>query len=442
MRLRSLAPFFGVVLIACPGTDEPPDTPAGEACRYIGTVVGSDTEGSPASDCVYVGTANPLTGPLGAVGLALENAARLAVKDVNEAGGAGGKQLCLVACDTRTDPTTVEAAVNGIIDRYGIKALNGAAASSSSVEAAKATGPKSIAQISCCSTSPALSADPGVFRTVPSDALQGVVLASVARRLSPRAERVGVIYVNDTYGDSLKDVFVEAFGATGGTVTASAAYSPGQPSYHDVVSAVFASQPDHVALIAFPTDGAQIMRDWRTSGLGQSTRWLGTDGLKDNRFVLGAGSGTAARMTGTAPRLQGDHFEIFDMRYRAEYGGEAPGIFTSNQYDAVILIALGIARAGADASPGEIRDAIRAVAGGDNTAVPKSGPERLGELLTDAAAQMPMNYSGASGELDMDRNGDVLTDYGVWLVTGSEVADTEDVWTCALDAGRVGCNLR
>lgn len=438
MRLRSLVAGLAILAVGCASTDTTDPTPAGEACRYIGTVVGPDDEASPASanDCVFIGTANPLSGPLGAVGLALENAATVAVKDVNAAGGVAGKQLCLVACDTRTDPSTVQAAVNGMIDKYDIKALNGAAASSSSIEAAAVTVPKGIAQVSCCSTSPALSTMDGVFRTVPSDALQGVVLAAVARRDDDPAKRVGVIYVDDTYGESLKDVFVAAFRSATGTVTQTAPYTPGMPSYHDVISTVFDPVPDHVALIAFPTDGAQVLRDWRASGVGASTRWLGTDGLRDNRFVLGAGSDSASTMRGTAPRLEGEHFAIFDQRYRAEFGGEAPGIFTSNQYDAVILIALGIARAGADATPGAIRTAIREIAGG-TMALPNAKPvvpEQLSDALQMAAAGAAIDYSGASGELDLDEHGDVLTDYGVWEVSGSAIADTADVWTCTLGA--------
>ena len=143
-----------------------------------------------------------------------------------------------------------------------------------------------------------------------------------------------------------------------------------------------------------------------------------------------------AELAQTKLTAQTESITIGRHSYRAEFGGEAPGIFTSNQYDAVILIALGIARAGADATPGAIRTAIREIAGG-TMALPNAKPvvpEQLSDALQMAAAGAAIDYSGASGELDLDEHGDVLTDYGVWEVSGSAIADTADVWTCTLGA--------
>ena len=142
--------------------------------------------------------------------------------------------------------------------------------------------------------------------------------------------------------------------------------SPKRPGYLEVVRTALDPVPDHVLLIAFPTDGAQIMRDWRVSGLAPNARWLATDGLRSDKLVLGAG-GAAAGIIGTAPLLAGAHYLGFDARYKNAFGGEEPGIFTSNQYDAVVLIALGIANAGVDASNAEIREAIRSMAGAPGT---------------------------------------------------------------------------
>ena len=65
------------------------------------------------------------------------------------------------------------------------------------------------------------------------------------------------------------------------------------------------------------------------------------------------------RFVGTAPAANSPYFEGFRRRYLAAFGGAEPGIFTSNQYDAVVLIALALARAGPDLSVEEYRAAIR-----------------------------------------------------------------------------------
>lgn len=440
---------------ACSGGEEgPPTPPGGEACRYVGTVTGNDGPDAPAGPeaCHYVATLNPLSGPLGAVGLPLQNAARLAVRDVNRAGPVAGKRLCLIACDTRTDPSAVGPMLETLAERWPLALVNGAAASASTIQAAAVTRRRDIPQISCCSTSPVLSsttaADPEanfghVFRTVPSDALQGVVLAQVARRLSPVAERVAVIYVDDAYGQSLRAVFTQAFVGAGGQVVAAVPYRPGEPAYDRVIEAAFAEPVDHVVLIAFPTDGAQVLRDWRTSGLGRDVRWLATDGLRDDKFVLGAGIGATVEVIGTAPRLEGARFAGFESRYRQEYGGEAPGIFTSNQYDAVLLFALAAARPGASGGAA-LRAAIRDVSGG--TRSPGTSPlvvsaDELAMALSLAAQGASIDYDGASGAVDVDGAGDVVADYSVWRVASAVIEDTDDCWRCRLALGRPDCNL-
>lgn len=393
-------------------------------CRYVGTGTGEPSETRPGAECVTIASLNPLSGGLGAVGFALESAARLAVADVNQAGLPEGKKLCMVACDSRTDPATVEATLESVLAEYGVVAVNGAAESGSSLEAARILGPRNIPQVSCCSTSPALSEDPDVYRTVPSDALQGVVLANVARTLSSPASTMSVIYVNDAYGQALARVFADAFARLGGVVLESVPYDPGAPSYFDVVERALAGRPDDVLLVAFPADGAEVLRSWRLSGLAPSTGWLATDGLRDDKFVLAA-AGPAEGVVGTAPRLQGAHYTSFDARYRRAFGGEAPGIFTSNQYDAVVLIALAMARARSFQAQA-VKAAVPLVASAPGTLVSAddlSGAMRL-------AIAEDIDYSGASGELEMDANGDVVTDYRVWRVANGTLSDTADCWTC------------
>ena len=72
--------------------------------------------------------------------------------------------------------------------------------------------PNDVVQISPASTAPELTylADNGfLFRTTPSDALQGVVLGQVAREAG--YDRVAIIYINNEYGQGLKDSFTRAF---------------------------------------------------------------------------------------------------------------------------------------------------------------------------------------------------------------------------------------
>lgn len=438
--MRIFLLLAGASLIgACVPSTLPPEPPAGGGCRFLGTDEnpgGPVTPAAPDATCLMVATVNPLSGALGPVGLGLENAARLAVRDVNGNGGVAGKKLCLVACDDKTDPASAGALAADLAATWKPLAVNGGAASAVSLELVKVLAQRAIPQISCCSTSPALTAEPKVYRTVPSDALQGVVLAGVARALATPANEVAIVHIDDTYGVSLAAVFEEAFTGLGGRVTKKVAYAPGAASYLDVLSLALEEVPSHAVLIAFPTDGAQILRDWRDSGVAPRLQWLATDGLRDDKFVQGAG-GLARGTIGTAPRLIGARYGAFSARYEQAFGGEAPGIFTSNQYDAMMLIALGLARTQGQGGT-SLGDAIRNVSRAPGGPV---SPEDVRSALA-TAATTDVDYSGASGELEMDDQGDVISDYAVWAVAESAIADRAECWGCSLDMMSVSCAKR
>jgi ABC-type branched-subunit amino acid transport system substrate-binding protein len=390
-------------------------------------------------DCWWIGSINPLTGGLGPVGLPLENAAKLAVRDVNAAGGVAGKSLCIATGDDRTNPDRAERIVVDMIERYDIRALNGAAASSATLMAARAAKEADMAIVSCCSTSPEISEDGLIYRTVPSDALQGVALARLAKSPSVNAANVAIIYLDNSYGSALKNEFERAFTEAGRVVVKSVPYLERQSSYANVVSETLggSQQIDTVALIAYPVEGAQIIRDWQTSGIGRNVKWLGTDGLKDDNFVLAVGA-EAPQFVGTAPIPNGEYYDGFVERYTEAYGGEQPGIFTSNQYDAVILIALAFAQVGGSVDLSDVRDAIPEIS--REPGVPVNADDLSAAIL--AAETGDVNYEGVSGKVDLDERGDVVSGYRVWSISGSDsgIQEENTCFNCTSEAGTVTCS--
>jgi ABC-type branched-subunit amino acid transport system substrate-binding protein len=392
-----------------------------------------------AEDCYWIGSLNPLTGDLGTVGLALENAARLAVQDVNAAGGLATKDLCIATGDTRTDPRRAKVIVDALVQRNDIRAVNGAAESGSTLEAVEATRPRDMALVSCCSTAPDLSKDPYIYRTVPSDALQGVALAQIAA--GRRVDRLSVIYLDDPYGTQLRDTFRAAYAnQTGGkSPTIEVAYQSGAQSYSNVISSAFGPDPELVLLIAFPLAGAEIIKAWAQSGTGAGVQWLATDGLKDNRFVFLTG-GDLPRIDGTAPTPSSPYYAGFEQRYRAAFGGEAPGIFTSNQYDAVILLALAMATAGDDPQPGAIREALPDLSRPGGSSVNAETIDGLRAALDAVKGGQDVDYEGVSGTVDLDANGDVLSPYRLWSIPagGGVITEEPTCFDCRVGTASTG----
>ena len=167
-------------------------------------------------------------------------------------------------------------------------------------------------------------------------------------------------------------------------------------------------------------------------------QWLATDGLKDNQFAL-SGAGFP-RVDGTAPTPSSPYYGGFEVRYQAAFGGELPGVFASNQYDAVILIALAMAKAGPDPTPGEIRTAIPELSrlGGED--VNAESIEDLARALIAVKEGGDVNYQGVSGTVDMDDDGDVLSLYRLWSIPqgGGAIAEENTCFDCVVGSSTTG----
>ncbi|WP_338729121.1 ABC transporter substrate-binding protein [Haladaptatus sp. DJG-WS-42] len=185
---------------------------------------------------VKVGILLPETGDLAAVGQPMINAARLPALQVNDA----NINITVDAQveDTQTSPDSGVAAAQALVNA-GYPAVCGSASSGVNVPVSQQVFiPNQV--VGCSPSSTALSVsnledDDYIFRTAPSDFLQGRVMAQVAaERLS--GSTAATLFVNNDYGQQLSDRFAEVFeGSFGGTVTNKVAFNIGESSYTSVV---------------------------------------------------------------------------------------------------------------------------------------------------------------------------------------------------------------
>ena len=204
--------------------------------RELGTAAACTAErGDTApSEALKIGALLSFTGDLSDFGGPLFNATKLAIQEINGAGGVFGLDVELVDADTGTAEATGVESARTLVDVEGVHAIVGALSSGVTLPIAETvTGPAGIPQISPASTSPALTTanDNGfLFRSVLSDAAQGVVLANlVFTDLGLRT--VCNFYVNTAYGQGLSDVFTETFEALGGTVSAAVPHEQEETTY-------------------------------------------------------------------------------------------------------------------------------------------------------------------------------------------------------------------
>lgn len=374
---------------------------------------------------IKIGTLLDYTGALAEFGPPLRNSAELAAKHINDVGGLlGGRKLELVHEDAATAPSTAIDRAKKLIEIDKVPAIVGALASGVTVPVAQTvTIPNNIILISPASTSPLLTYLPDdegkdlLFRTCPSDALQGTVLGKLAAELGYTA--AAVIYVNNPYGQGLKDEFKKSFEKRGGRVVGEAAHpEETQPSYVAELRQLTQAQPDVLVAIGYPGHAVIYLKE--ALERGYTNKFLFVDGTKSEKIIEAVGAEALEGLYGTAPGSEKTRsLEIFNAEYQRVYNELPPQPFMTNTYDAVILLALAIERAG-KAEGLAIRDALRFVANPPGEII-SAGAEGLTRAIQALKEGQELDYDGAAGSVNLDEHGDVITPIEVWQYTNGTI---------------------
>ncbi|MDZ7745764.1 MAG: ABC transporter substrate-binding protein [Halobacteriales archaeon] len=366
------------------------------------TGTGTGTGGGGSTDrTLRQGVLMPETGDLASLGAAIRDGAILpfAVLEGNEN---NPFELDYTVGDTQTNPNAGVSAANNL-NNQGYSAVTGAASSEVSIAVYEnVLIPNGIVGCSPASTSPAitdLEDNDLIYRTPPTDALQGEVLSQVAMERED-ASTAATLYVNNSYGQLLSESFSSAFESDGGTVQTQIAFEQSQSSYASRLSDALSDDPDILIVIGYPESGIQLFRDYYTNYDG-SLPILVTDGLQDPALPTEVGN-AMQNVKGTAPLAAGPGRDYFSQQYQNEYGSE-PGVFTSQAFDATAVCLL------ANAAAGE-NDGVAIAQEMQNVANPggqEVSPSTLGEGLAMAADGTEIQYVGASSAVDFDENGDL-----------------------------------
>lgn len=397
----------------------------------VGVTAGAFLLGSPlgrlgsAQTVVKVGTLVPLTGPLAEFGPNFRKAADLAATHLKDA----GLTLQLVHADDETSAIPAVAAARKLIDVDKVPAIVGAAASGVTIPVAESvTIPGQVLQISNASTSPLLTvlpADQGrdfLFRTCPSDALQGVVLGKVAVELQYKT--AAAIYVNNPYGQGLAEQFKRSFEKRGGKLVAMVPHDEAlAPTYVAELRRAVQDKPDVLAAISYPGHASIYLREALEGNYIKT--FLFCDGTKSLEVVKAMGEKNAEGMMGTAPgSVLTSGYNVFIAEYGKAYGEVPPLPYMTNMYDAVALLGLAVKAAqveGVKEITGvAIRDRLRKVANPPGEVV-GPGAADLKKALQLLEGKQDINYEGAAGACDFDENGDVVTPIEVWKFADGKI---------------------
>jgi ABC-type branched-subunit amino acid transport system substrate-binding protein len=257
-----------------------------------------------------------------------------------------------------------------------------------------------------------------LFRTVPSDAFQGVALADVT--LQEGVDTVAVIYVNNDYGEGLANSFGGAYEERGGTVTGSVPYEQGKASYRGELQQL-AGDAQALVLIGYPENGVTILRQALEEGFFD--QFIFTDGMKAPEIIEQIGADFLDGSFGTSPEAlaTSNPAQLFTTYYQDAFGELPPKPFIDTSYDAMMLMALAIQAAGST-DGAAIQAALREVANPPGEEVLPGDWQRAVELLE---AGTDIDYTGASGSLDFDEQGDVGGTFAHWAIQDGEIVTVE-----------------
>jgi branched-chain amino acid transport system substrate-binding protein len=298
------------------------------------------------------------------------------------------------------------------------------------------TGPAKVVQVSPASSSPTLTAlgrdgkTNGVFfRTITSDALQGVAAAKYA--LDQGFKKLAVIHVNNDFGVNMVKEFSKAYKALGGEIISVTPYNEKQPSYQAEVTAAMAGTPDGLYLISYPVDGATIARQWISQG--GTPKFLLNDGMNSADFITNVGAkyledayGTSS---GTNPTASTDYF----MKNYKEFSGIEPSNPAADRsYDAGAIVGLAIAQAG-KADSTSIKDAISQVLDPKGEVI-HAGKDEFAKALKLIKDGKPIKYEGVIGPVSFDQYGDITGPFRLWRIQKGEVTTVGEMTTADVDA--------
>jgi len=383
-----------------------------------------------------IGILVPFTGALSDFGEPFHNSAKVAVKEINEAGGVLGEDVVLISGDSATEPIKAQEEARRLIDIEKVSAIVGAAASGVTLPVAESVAvPGEMLMISPASTSVALTVvddNDYLFRTTINDLAQGGVMATLADDLGYTS--LCTMYVNNAYGQGLSEALTDAFEPLGGSVTAQVSHATEeQITYLSELTACVEGGPDALAAISYPEHGGVYLKEALEQALIDT--FIFCDGTMSPDMFEELGWENFEGMSGTSPGASDPaRGQEFTAAYETEFGERPKMPFMREVYDAVYVIALAAEKAGST-DPTAIRDALRDIANPPGE-VANPGVAGFTDALALIAAGTGINYSGAASEIDFDAAGDVPQGaIQVWEIEAGAIVESVRIFRVNLETG-------
>jgi branched-chain amino acid transport system substrate-binding protein len=293
---------------------------------------------------VKIGVIGPLSGDYSLYGVAVENGAKLAADEINAAGGVLGKDLEVIAYDSKGDLVEGVNAYNRLVDQDGIDALVGGTFSGVTLAIKDLAVDDGLPVLTPTATNPTVTLNaPNVFRACYTDSYQGTTVAQFTID-TLNATKAAVYYnVDDAYSEGLAEAFTAAYEAASLTVD-TYTFSAGTDDFNATLTQIKAGGYDVVFVPAYVAEVGGILTQARTIDFGDTifVGGDGWDGIEADYAAEAEGYYFGNHYAKTDPAA---NVQAFVTHYTEKYG-EAPNALAALAYDAVYVMAAAMEAAG------------------------------------------------------------------------------------------------
>lgn len=398
-----------------------------------------------------LGLTNGLAGTAGPV----RDALKVAEGQINAAGGLLGRPVQFEILDDASDEGDVVITKANELVAKGVVAVVGPISSGQVLKVQQIYHDAHIIQMLPTATSTKITTiqpedDRWLFRTTPADDFQGAAVMLLAQR-TPRGlgdagappaqdggpiatcKKLAIVHVDNAYGTTMADVIEQNWPkrTTQPIVARQKVAVDLAGDYKDVVGKIYDAKPECLAFIMYEDVGAEFIREFKADGryttLPPGFFFMGTDGVYDDTFIKLGRANQADEtgvnvlvdpppdVVGTSPDSQPGTPEY--NQYRTIFSSyfplgdkDAPP-FSANAYDAAMLVALAIAKAGTVDDRSAVRNALLEVANPPGKAYT---PSQYLDALQAIQQGLDIDYKGASGNVDIEANGNVKAGFAIW----------------------------
>jgi branched-chain amino acid transport system substrate-binding protein len=325
---------------------------------------GCGSEEKKADNDIKIGLTGEMTGNNANYGTSTQEGVKLAVKEINAAGGILGKKINLIVGDNKSEPSEAANVMTKLTKQDKVAAVIGNFTSSCAISASNVATSAKIPYVSNGATNPRLTVENGktkeyIFRACFIDPFQGTVGANFILNTLKLKKGIVLVDNNSDYSKGLTDFFKAAFAKGGGSIIGEEGYLQKDQDFRPILTKIRDLNPEFIYLPGYYEEAGKIIKQARE--LGMNMPFVGGDGwdsAKLSEIAGGAALNNTYFTNHYSPEDKSPASTAFVSAFDKEYKKVPDGPAVLG-YDTMKLVADAIKRANS-ADPAKIRDALAA----------------------------------------------------------------------------------